>query len=449
MSQEFLTDDTIKALKQCIIEHVVLRTVIQDADTENPQLVRVSEMNLLQHLDIVHDIYPELDMPQRLQQLLEKAHNEPWNNYDTRPPWRIYILPLRPIPGPPSLRYHIAFACSHALADGMSGAAFHRTFLRALKGVERLEHDSNPLWDVSSGAELLPPLERAATLPISWSFLLRPVVNEFLPAWFANTLGLRDTRADVTWCGASTRPKRSDLTKILRTSARTASIPCETLQNVLNACKSHNARLTSLLNHLTARALSAALRLRSQHYSRFIAETAIDLRKCIPNAKNCMANYNSGVSETLSAPEHPEQVLSIENWKAIRQSTELLSERSSTLADQLVALLKYVNSVRAWVAKQATKPASASFGMSNLGLMKDLSNADMEAGQSWRIEDVVFSQSADGVGPPLNVNVASAEGGALIIVVTWWPGMLGVNDEGRFVEEVCASLVDQLEIIAR
>lgn len=43
---------------------------------------------------------------------------------------------------------------------------------------------------------------------------------------------------------------------------------------------------------------------------------------------------------------------------------------------------------------------------------------------------MTFSQSANGVGVPLNINVASVSGGPLDITLTWWPGMLpdGVAD---------------------
>lgn len=442
-SGELSLEDIVKALKQCITEHNVLSTAIEDAKTERPQLTRVSQMDLLAHVYIKDALDPEGNVTQRIQPLLEQAHNEPWVD-DGLPQWRVYIAPLLPISSSSWKTFHLAFASSHALADGMSGLCFHSSFLRALRGMNELEFDTDPIWNIPSNTYLLPPLDRAATFPISWSFFLRPAVNEFLPTWVTSALGLRDTQADDVWCGASTRPERSMSSELIPTAVRTAFVSHETLQRVLNVCKSHNARMTGLLNHLTARALAQALRSRGHNYSKFIAQTAMDLRKCIPNAKNCMANYNTADSENLSTPADPRQSLRSEDWEAVGRSTQRLAEASSTLVDHPVALLKYLTNIRTWMVKQVTKPADASFGMSNLGT----SDADMIAGEGWSVKDMIFSQSADGLGPPLNVNVASVQGGPLALVITWWPGMLEVDDEGEFVEEICESVVNQLELIA-
>lgn len=86
--------------------------------------------------------------------------------------------------------------------------------------------------------------------------------------------------------------------------------------------------------------------------------------------------------------------------------------------------------------------------MSNLGLFNATATENTSDKQRWSVEAVVFSQSADGVGPPLNVNVASAQGGPLALVLTWWAGMLGIEDEEMFVEEVCQHILDQLRMIA-
>jgi len=79
-----------------------------------------------------------------------------------------------------------------------------------------------------------------------------------------------------------------------------------------------------------------------------------------------------------------------------------------------------------------------------------LSSGDAETtGRSaqWAVTDVVFSQSASALGPPVSVNVASTKQSPLTMTVTWWPGMLGLDDEGSFVDEVCSDVARQLESI--
>ena len=87
-----------------------------------------------------------------------------------------------------------------------------------------------------------------------------------------------------------------------------------------------------------------------------------------------------------------------------------------------------------------------SFEISNLGVFDAGQQGD---GKGYQIDDMIFSQSANTTGPPFSVNVASAKDGALMISVTWWPGMLGVDDEEIFIGEVCEDVGREMEEIAR
>lgn len=446
---EPLVNIIVRALKHCITEHPVLCTTIPDAETEKPQLASVSLMDLRKHMRFVDNSSPSgADISNGIQPLLEQVHNEPFTHYEFLPPWRIYVVPLQASSTLSSVRFRIALASSHALADGMSGLAFHSSFLKALNQIENLGFNSDPVWTVPpSRSPILPPLEIAVRLPISWSFLLRPALNEYLPSWITNILGIKDTMAADTWCGAAVRPKRNNSTELLHTGVRTAFVSQKTMRRVLKVCRAHHARLTGLLTQITARALAQGLRPRGQYYNQVVATIAIDLRKCIPEAKNHIANYNSSTNMTLAIPENIEQGFTNEEWEAVRHTTNVLADRSSTLADQPVALLKYLSNIRPWVLKQALKPSDVSFGISNLGVVTGVPTFNTRDGRGWAVEAVAFSQSADGTGQPLNVNVASIEGGPMTLIITWWPGMLGVDDEDAFVEEVVGSIVHQLDSI--
>ena len=61
---------------------------------------------------------------------------------------------------------------------------------------------------------------------------------------------------------------------------------------------------------------------------------------------------------------------------------------------------------------------------------------------------MVFSQSADGTGWPFNINFASVKDGPLAVVITWWPGMLGVDNEEAFVGEICHGIELQADALA-
>ncbi|KAK0347115.1 Alcohol acetyltransferase [Friedmanniomyces endolithicus] len=446
-----------KALRQCIVEHPVLGVVIQDVETEKPQLYRPSSLLLDEHVRYLETIDTREDDAGTVQALLKQVHNEPFAQWHVRPAWRVHILPTTPNGTSQATELHVAFAYSHALADGFSGVLFHQTLLRALNTQHSPTPTNESVFQISAeDHHLLPPLEKAATLPISWSFLLRPLFGEFLPAWIVRALGMSSEIPDGVWTGAQKRPPSPTSIQPIRTAVCCRRIPPAHLERALAACRGHGVRLTGLLAVMVARALARALRARGQVRSDFIANLPLDLRRCIPQASHSMANYASGTTETIHilSKQHQDhdltspESLTDEDWATARRLTERLSEASNTLADQPVALLKYLSDFRDWTTRQIAKPADSSFELSNVGSFNaasfNPSQPHRTAEGDWSLRDIVFSQSANALGAPFNVNVASTKGGPLAIVLTWWPGMLGVEDEESLMDDVADGLVDQM-----
>jgi len=175
--------------------------------------------------------------------------------------------------------------------------------------------------------------------------------------------------------------------------------------------------------------------------SEYRANLPIDLRRHIPDAQEGMANYASATYGMVTALQEQRQIMISSDWSMAQELTNALTKASSTLADQPVALLKYLSNFRDWTLRQVSKPAEGSFEVSNAGAFDD---AVPPSGASWTLQDMMFSQSANALGDPFNVNVVSTKGGPLAIVLTWWPGMLGVDDEEKLMDEVCDGLEEQL-----
>lgn len=442
-------DDIVMALKQCVAEHPVLTTIVLDTQTDSPLLARQANMSISHHLRISsHPISPENAMAE----VLNQVHNDPLDDLSTHPPWRLYI---RMIKTSSALRTFIAaFAYSHAIADGFSGLLFHRSFLRALCGTEGLPHTTDANFVPETSSRLFPALEQAATLPISWSFLLGPLIAEYCPGILKRALGMSSNEPSEVWTGASSRPTKPTAAQPLHTSLRHRSVSNRTVERVSDACRLHQTKLTGLLILLTSRSLARSLQETGQEDPRlFKAETAIDLRRCIPAAKDTMGNFPSAVTDvvTTSNTKATDTPLTKEDWQTAQRLTHRLQEASSTLSDQPVGLLKYLSDFRSWTIKKASQPPECSFSVSNLGVFEtETAKADgeSESGGGWVIGDMAFSQSADATGAAFNLNLASTKAGGLNVVVTWWPGMLGVQDEGRLMERVCGGVVDQMEHIA-
>lgn len=426
--QDDLTGLIKRALERCIAQLDVLRAVILDADTERPRIGLLPTLGLRDHLTITFNARDNEDSVQRL---LEFEHNTPLSDCHVRPQWRVNFHLLPPTPESHLTRFRLAWVCSHNLTDGMSGFVLHSEFLRALRAVgEPSAAKSITLSPV------LPALNRAAKMPISWSFLLAPFLTVYLPP-VARLLGLGLTSSKTgAWTGASVRPPKPTPPEMLRTNLRITSIPHELLEELSVTCRTKHVRMTGLLGVLIARTLAHALRNRGQDHNRFTVGYALNMRRALKLGHGCVANYPSGATDTYDIQLPTEGLpsgLTSDDWNAARTTTEHLHQVSNTLSDQPIALLGYLTSIRPWVLEQAEKAAEDSFEVSNLGVFPE---DRIEGDDGWRVDDVVFSQSADAMRAPINVNICTSRQGPLNIVATWWPGMLGVEDEEALVEEM-------------
>ncbi|EGP86909.1 uncharacterized protein MYCGRDRAFT_109763 [Zymoseptoria tritici IPO323] len=423
------SSDFVQILKRCVTEHPMLGVVVHDAATEHPKLFRVESLDLNAHLQMLSSASADEESTRRL---LESIHNDPLPGSNVRPQWRMVV---QPIDHPSSCRFRLAFAASHSLVDGRSGFTFHTAVLNALEGLKQLGMDSSAICQPGPTTLIPPAMEKAGMLPISWKFLLGPLVGEYCPGFVGRLLGLQsNTTADV-WCGAPSRPNRVDSDPV--TSVALFSISPDIVDRALAICRKHDARITGLLNHVIARSLCRALDKRQRPFTKLVCETPIDLRRALKQGKGQICNYVSAVTETVDVKRTNDPI----DWTAVQKSTELLEERSKSLQDQPTGLLKYLSDFRGWTLNKASSSAEVSFSVSNLGVL-DASVA------GWQVDSMAFSQSGNGTGEPLSFSVASVGRGGMTIAVTWWPGMLGVEDEDCFVREVGRGVEKEMEAFA-
>lgn len=425
-------DHIFKALKHCIMQHHALCTIVCDADTEAPRLTQALRVDLEDHLHIMDAADDDCSGTVE-SSLLITAHNQELPA--GHPPWRVLLLPIR---SETTEKIIIAFVCSHAFMDGRSAFIFHETFVEALRNLDSSTFDSEPAFETSSHYNVVPALDDGGKLSISRALLQATIKGP----------GGDILSHDPVWTGSSCRPDVS-ASKNPPISLEIVTIPSTVMQNAVAACRCHDARLTGLLSHLSARAIIKALRNRGQGYSKLLSFTPFDLRKLLDEEQNTMANLVSSVTETIepsAVAVGEDHGLDDEDWAKIRVTTGLLRERSMAFVDQPTRLLGYLPSVQQYLHGLATAPLTESFCMSNLGSLDGSTN--VKGSNAWTIDDVIFSQSSFAGGAVLLFNVASTKGGVLNITVTWWPGVIGVgddNDEREFVREICRDIVLRLE----
>ncbi|KAM7204880.1 Alcohol acetyltransferase [Rhypophila sp. PSN 637] len=483
------------ALQECIATHPFLSVIVKDKHSEKPYYQRVSAIKLTEHVD-----NSELVVAPRLIDGIAKTNPSEYADIVSRemmkhieghfrrdldrpfcdgiPPWRVKVVTLPSVsPSSPSShwRYFVAFEYSHAIGDGPSGIAFHRTFFSSLK--KSVLYKENPDSDPQL-LETAPPVTKTGIvkpcekpfpqafdtperLRISWGFLLAPLLGAILSSFLANLLGLKAQASSTnegTWTGTPCffDPKHGAQSKVVL-----VSIPSEDVNNAIQEARKHGAKLTGVIHCLVVRALGRALRNYRDDAGRgkgtgpgemtnFVGTTAINMRGAVGVPESEMGEFASGVYTTFPVPlplevmdQEMSNGLSDQEWEAARKATLEFADAATRLQDQPIGLLRYVPSIRKWIQGKLGKTRDASYEVSNLGYV-DFGNANMTLGgegeDEVEVENMSFAQPGHVTSHTINFNIVSTKMGGMVVCITWPTGSLGLEgseeEEERFVRAV-------------
>jgi hypothetical protein len=321
----------------------------------------------------------------------------------------------------------------------MSAIAFHKAFLDALQdGSVVHESGKQDLVHSQSFRPLSPPFDTKANLPISWTFLLSPLLGVYLPASFG--FGL-DSITPTTWTGSSTfyDPEKYQV------GVQIGSIDAATVRKVLGACRAHGSKITGLIHQLIVVALSELL---PEGYDNFAAQTAINMRDAVGVSSDEMGLYVAGDVEILNRTHPSPQMMTTTttfSWTVPKRMTDKLAASASRTQDQSVGLLRYLSDIRAWTLSKLNQRRDCSYEVSNLGNFRAAGKCERVS-----VSEMIFAQSADVNGPALNFNVMSVAEGPMTLTITWQIGALdlGAQSESDFVGAVCRKLEDALARIS-
>lgn len=447
----------VGALAHCVEVHPILSAAIAGEDTEAPYFVRPPTLDLNNHIEI-------LERKQTLNQdaistehsliksALRSTHDLPFTSRETIPSWKVVIVPLPDRTQDTASRFLILFAYNHSHGDGKSGLAFHKTFLEGLQ----LAKDHQSLQGVSSEVKtpakpLLPTLEQAGKLTISWSYLLSPILGAYLPNFISKPLNLRASATPESpgqWRGLRTTHDKNSFS----TGLEMLVVENDKMQKVLSRCRLHGAKFTGLLHQLIVRALSENVPIDAPASS-FVSQTAVDLRKNVQGIEDDdMALCPTGYYELFPRNNDPslwtDWTSNSESpiWHSARSTTEKLAICADTLHDQPIGLLAYLSNFHSWTKGQIGKLRDESYELSNI---LSFSPAISTSEQKCRIESMVFSQPANANAACLSINVVSKKGGAMTLVLSWQLGVLGLDDEADFAAKVCASIGASFDELAK
>lgn len=413
-------------LADVVCKQPIMGVAIQDEGTPVPQWRRLETIN-------VHEVMrlTEVEDSTSLGKWIHKEHATAFTDNCAKPLWRLSAIAsgIKGAASNDSTEFSLAicFVFHHAIGDGLSGAAFHLTFLDCLNHYILKQATMSRLSDgiIRLPAQDLPvSIEEATPLPLTIWFILIILFREFVYTP-ANT---------YSWSGpeiSSTAPSTSS-----PSSHCTFSLNPETTKALLASCRRKTTTLTALLNVLVAQKLS----LMHPSFTTFKSDTPISLRRFCPKLNSrTMGCFVSDISMSFSSAPNPARgQISCSStddtamWESARKArTELLNKTLSP-ANQSVGMLKFVknNFAGHFLGKLGQRRESAfeisNIGAINGGLHAELVGFEKEEEESGRqgLEKAVFDKLVFSAAPsffacPYVFNVASVKGGELCVSLNW------------------------------
>lgn len=399
---------------------------VKDKNTKQPFYEASQNVNLENHISIIPGDHSEEEENVTIQKVLPAILDRRW--LADLPPWRIVVLPLTSRDHTVK-RCFIAFGFLHTLGDGMVNAC------RQSSGPEDASFLVTP-----PSRTLSAPFDTPETLPISWSYLLGPLLAVYLPKFLRKFLGLRASASTVdagTWVGS---PIFFDPSATEKSRVRILEIEAPLVQNALQVSREHDTKLTGTMHQMILRALSKAIP--DANITNFVSGTPVDMRASTGTPALTWGLFVSGYYEV-----HPRlsgaSTLSDEMWAAASSMTKNISACAASLQDQAIGLLRYVPDIGKWTLSKIGQQRDSSYELSNLLAFDNMDGVD----QNCRISKMVFSRPGNVPSAPLVFNIIGVKRGSLVCTVSWQAGALGIplDEERLFVDGICSSIRTDFE----
>ncbi|KAL5363904.1 alcohol acetyltransferase [Aspergillus floccosus] len=391
-------DYVFKACEALVGQHPVLSAIPLREDTKEPYWARLPEVDLGHAVHFKQRTKPVSETDNHdseLDELLQEQHNTPYTA--PHPYWRLCVLTEATEPR----RFTAAFVFHHALGDGTSGKVFHLTFLQALRSAASLAPSEAKQTITSPNTPLLPSLEEAHPLPISFGFLASTVWNQVL--WPSRKPGL--------WTG-------SDVRLPLATRIRHIAFPESTASAFRKLCRQNGTTVTATLDTLISRALFRHL---PAQFTQLQTSVPMSLRRLLPSpisdesigvwVSDIKGSYERSALETESFP-----------WNEAKRARETIEKAVNLQGkDTFAALLRLVNNIHKYFTDKIGKPRDSSLEVSNIGAVVP---ADVGNDTIPQIGRIVFTQCGSVIGSALETCVVTGGDGCLVWAFCWQEGVV-------------------------
>lgn len=355
--------------------HPILSAIVVDEDSNSPYFARLPFINLEDVVTFKTRFIPTFE-PTRdieLDQILENDHNRGFKErYGELPFWRLIVTTT---PGVEN-EFTASFIFHHALGDGTSGMAFHKSFLAGLL---------NPIT-VENTIIVLPLLPLLPTLEGMLPSATIPKAPRHIPT--------------ELWTG-------NKIASTTHTHYLSHALSQDTSMKFLKACKVNGTTLTATLSAIIAVSLVKSLP-SSTKFSELECTIPISLRRFLPAP---IDENELGVwIDAFSTYYRRSDILQF-SWEEARKCRMAITDVLAKEGQEVnVFGLRNVTDMREYFLAKIGQERTSSFNVSNVGCMK--LSAD---GGDWKMGRMIFSRSAFVAGSAIDVGVITGPDGCIVL----------------------------------
>lgn len=355
------------------------------------------------------------------------AHEHLFRDQDCKPGWKIVVLRHEGEVSNAIIRVDIIYVNNHAIGDGTSAAAFHKTLLSYFYQAIS-EPDLKVSWPYVVPSELpafsyietaVPFSQQAATTTTNTAV----AKGELFRLW---------TAAPPTMQGFASR-------------VQTITIPSSGVSNILTYCRRLGITLTGLLHSLFVINLAKAIE--SAHV--FRGATPYSMRRFSGASDEEIVNHISHIDTTwkedLVLPARSTIGNSKEEERVILAITkqyqaEILEELSNVPKRGSTTLnhISHIKDLDQYCEDAMKRKRGCTYEISNIGAVTLPERP--EGSEGVELEKLTFTQCAMVAGPALGCSAISIRGKSLVVSLHWQEGIL----EDGFVQQFAAYLERRL-----
>jgi len=414
------------ALAKNITRHASLcYSITGESPSSEAQLVRLETLNWNEVVEFRKVYSPAGKYDVVLAARLGQEHERLWSN-PGKPIWRLIVFEYEDTAMNPGFErvVDMAFISHHAIVDGISASAFHKSlllFLQEACTLQNLESD----WPLIIPRHIFKPQH------------LEDFMN-YTPK--SNSLITGSPPSSSAWTAS---PPSLPSIWDYKSRVHIITVPIGKLPSILNSCRRLQTTITGLLHSFIVIKLSKLV----QKAQGFKAVTPYSMRRFTGVPSTEIANHISYITSSWPASllgrarscspntsDEDEIITSISQQYKSEISDEL--GRVSTHGPQMLNNVSAINNFTDY-CKGLTDSRSHTYELSNIGVVTLPTPPEPV---NIKLDKLVFTQCGMVAGPAIGFGVVSLAGGPLVVSIYWQEGIL----EEELMEELRCSLEERL-----